>query len=1797
MKRVIHVLFVFLLTLMLTFMNLQMSVSASAESLKTGNEVLGERTSICFDANGGSFRNESDKLAVSVAGGESLPGYIEIPVNKGNLFTGWYYDEQCRTKVDDLAKVDLIQNNVIYSGWKSLDSFGSSFDEMKAVFSDYSLYITDSIRLEIAERMQDDYRKLNSFFADAEVQNLKNKMNRFEKDKVDYLFGNYDGKEYNAEIRSFWDKQKKELFPATDIYVVKSIQPHLKVVSVEKTEDKASILVNEWVTVGYNDPSISDAVNAFTADYEYSIDIDPAKASIYTVSSNSINESEKNSKLELNKENSLIDAAGNGVKQSINSQNILMATRSASATYNVGAAIAFAKKHVNTTSGNTEYGSFFGGNGGDCANYVSNCLRAGGIPTDDIWNKYTLAWKGAISLSGWLEQFGTVMTASNENIFPGNPVFYQGSDWTVKRDFDHVTICVGYNSQGIPIINSHTSVQDGAAWNYGWSYHATIQLNKTRSADVSVSISSPAASLPSPWYYSYTPVGINRTVKNSGGTILSLATTKWIQQALNLVMSSGLDVDGCYGSGTTAAVKNFQTKYGLEADGLFGSESTSKMVQVLNSMGYYEPGSSTGGQLTLPNTRTIDDGTYSITCAANNNYALSIEADSNENNANVYLWTYGINNKYEQWQFNYIGDGYYSITNKGSGKRLDVQDFGGSLSNVQQYSGSSVNSAEKFQVVPAGSGNYYLVPQCATNCAVDVTNSDYARGTNVIIFKQTLNPNQRFTLKKHATNMVLQLNNVTLGVGESRTIGTFFTPTDVSDKTVTWTSSNTSVATVNSSGTITAKAIGQATVKAVSADGNFSANCYVTVKEGTIAVSGVSLSRTSLSLSMGTTALLAATVSPNNATDKSVTWRSSNTNVATVSSSGLVTAVNAGTATITVTTNNSGKTATCNVTVTPVTTASLPNPWYYSETPVGEYSVSSSISNQVRWIQQAFNVIQNAGLDVDGDFGTNTKNAIIAFQNSHGLNADGVAGENTIAQLVLAANAKGYGKDGTLSLTPDDQGADFYAYITNQKAWKTVTVENSNNVVLKTEINGVIGDPSQVFHFTRISTSPVMYKIISLKNNYALDVQDAKDEDLANVQTYGWWGGDAQKWEVFKDKGNWFLRPRTSAGSTRVLDVYNGDTADGTNIELYHFYMVDNGAQRFSLWRWPGIATPTVTTNGSSVTVKWGTTSDTAKYDVEFYKDGNLVKTVSGITGTSTTQTLEPGNYQVRVVSWSSTYTTQNNKGYNTNKASFTVTAPLTGIKLSENKYNLNTGNTYQLYVTYIPTNTTDSQTVTWTTSNSSVAAVSSSGLVTAKAAGTAVITATSTVNTAIKATCTFTVNPIAVTGVSLNKTETAITIGGTEQLTAAISPSNAVNKNVIWTSSNTSVATVSSGGLVTAKAVGSANITVITEDGGKTASCIVTVNPIAVTGVTLNKNSTTLTVDDTEQLTATIKPDNATYKNVVWTSSDTGIATVSSTGLVTAKAPGTAVITVITEDGIKTASCTVTVKSEVPEQVKITQHPVNVTTAAGNTAKFTVAASGTNLTYQWQWSPDSGRTWKDSTSATTGYRSATLQVEATEKRNGYQYRCVVSDGYSSATSDFATLTVTVTKPEITTQPQNVTTAVGNTAKFTVAASGTGLTYQWQWSADNGKTWKDSSSATTGYRSATLQVTATTARNGYQYRCKVSNSAGTVTSYTAILTVTVTKPVITTQPKNVTTAVGNTAKFTVAASGTGLTYQWQWSADNGKTWKDSTSATTGYRSATLQVTATTARNGYQYRCKVSNSAGTVISDTAALNVK
>ena len=268
-----------------------------------------------------------------------------------------------------------------------------------------------------------------------------------------------------------------------------------------------------------------------------------------------------------------------------------------------------------------------------------------------------------------------------------------------------------------------------------------------------------------------------------------------------------------------------------------------------------------------------------------------------------------------------------------------------------------------------------------------------------------------------------------------------------------------------------------------------------------------------------------------------------------------------------------------------------------------------------------------------------------------------------------------------------------------------------------------------------------------------------------------------------------------------------------------------------------------------------------------------------------------------------------------------------------------------------------------------------------------------------------------------------------------------------------------------------------------------------------------------------------------------------------------------------------------------ITKQPTNVTVAVGKTATFRVTASGASA-YQWQYSKDNGKTWKN----WSGMTSASAKVEATAKNNGNLYRCIVKSGSSSVTSKKVRLTVSGVKPRILTQPSAQKVAAGKSVTFKVAAGGTGKSYQWQISNDNGETWKNIKDKT----SASLKVKGSEKNNGSLYRCVVKNSVGSTKSKGARLTVSGVKPAIVVQPAAKKAAVGLKAKFTVEACGTGMKYQWQYSDDAGKTWVKCTE--TGYNKATFSIKTTRAMDGRLYRCVVKNAQGSVKTSAAKLTV-
>ena len=266
-----------------------------------------------------------------------------------------------------------------------------------------------------------------------------------------------------------------------------------------------------------------------------------------------------------------------------------------------------------------------------------------------------------------------------------------------------------------------------------------------------------------------------------------------------------------------------------------------------------------------------------------------------------------------------------------------------------------------------------------------------------------------------------------------------------------------------------------------------------------------------------------------------------------------------------------------------------------------------------------------------------------------------------------------------------------------------------------------------------------------------------------------------------------------------------------------------------------------------------------------------------------------------------------------------------------------------RLKATVEPANATNKD-VVFSSSNTNVAVVSNTGLVTAINNGTATITVTSKENPSIMAKCLVKVGaPVLVTDVTVQPAELNLKTDGTYQLSVSVLPSNADERGVTFESSNTAVATVSASGLITAKGPGSATITVTAKDSsGKKATCTVTVTQ-PVKGVTVSPSSVVIQKDNVQKLTASVVPENATNKKLIYKSSNETVAVVSNDGIITARSEGWATITVCSEEN-QAIYGTCTVKVGLPVYVtKITLDTTNVTMWAGATRQLGVSIEPAN--------------------------------------------------------------------------------------------------------------------------------------------------------------------------------------------------------------------------------------------------------------
>lgn len=254
-------------------------------------------------------------------------------------------------------------------------------------------------------------------------------------------------------------------------------------------------------------------------------------------------------------------------------------------------------------------------------------------------------------------------------------------------------------------------------------------------------------------------------------------------------------------------------------------------------------------------------------------------------------------------------------------------------------------------------------------------------------------------------------------------------------------------------------------------------------------------------------------------------------------------------------------------------------------------------------------------------------------------------------------------------------------------------------------------------------------------------------------------------------------------------------------------------------------------------------------------------------------------------------------------------------VLLSDSSGTIGLGETKKIDASVRPANASNKQ-LHYYSSDSSIATVSSDGIITGRKIGTTYITITAeSKSTSYKISV---VDTISLNGISVSPQQLELTEGQNSKINVSFNPGNATNKGVSFKSSNESVVTVGTDGSLKARGVGSATITVVSNDGGHVASAKVIVNALdkSLKGISLDKNEATLEVGKSLDLSVSYNPSNADNKKVTWSSSSNSIATVEE-GKITAVKPGKAEIKVVSEEGKYEAICTITVLSPPIESIK----------------------------------------------------------------------------------------------------------------------------------------------------------------------------------------------------------------------------------------------------------------------------------------
>ena len=666
------------------------------------------------------------------------------------------------------------------------------------------------------------------------------------------------------------------------------------------------------------------------------------------------------------------------------------------------------------------------------------------------------------------------------------------------------------------------------------------------------------------------------------------------------------------------------------------------------------------------------------------------------------------------------------------------------------------------------------------------------------------------TIAKPVTGVSLDESSLSLTKGDTVTLTATVTPSDAYDKSVTWKSSNTSVVTVKN-GVITAVGGGTATVTVTTVDGGYTDSCVVTVNSP---VTDVTLNKSNITLEKGSTEKLTAIVAPTDATNKNVTWKSSNSAVASVSSTGEVTAVGVGSAVITVTTKDGSYSAKCNVTVVISVTGisldktSLTLDKGKTETLTATITPSDATNKNVTWKSSDESVV-------------------------------------TVADGVVTAVGKG---SATVSVTTEDGKYSAECYVKVNVPVTSVTLDQKSLTLDKGETTKLVAtvNPSDASN-KAVTWTSTNTSVVTVVDGVVTAV--GKGSAIVKVVTVD---------------GN-----KVAACSVTVKIPVESVSLNKTSLDLV------KGATET-------LKATVLPENANNKSVTW-TSSDTS---VATVSNSGLVTAVGGGKAEITVTTADRGLTATCYVN---------------------VTVPVTGVTLDKKVLTLDKGTSALLTATLNPSDATN-KAVTWTSEDESVVKVTD-GVVTAVGKGSTIVTVT-TVDGGYTAECEIDVI-VPVIGVSLDSDYLVIERGNTASLVATVNPDDASNPEITWSSSDEEVATVENG-VITAIEEGKATITVKTADGGFEAKCNVTV-VIPVESITLADALISLEVGEACEIVATVNPEDATNKYLTWTSSDKKIAEVSD-GVVTANGVGLAIITATSADGRISAACAVRVNPADPE-------------------------------------------------------------------------------------------------------------------------------------------------------------------------------------------------------------------------------------------------------------------------------------------